>query len=53
MINIVIGQGTTTDDLTTADWANGPYVLDITVNGEEGINYAEALIGIGTGTVET
>jgi len=33
LVNLVIGEGVTSDDLSTVDWANGPYFLDITVNG--------------------
>jgi len=33
LVNLVIGEGTTSDDLSTVDWANGPYFIDITVNG--------------------
>ena len=32
MVNLVIGEGETSDDLSTIDWANGPYFLDIAVN---------------------
>jgi len=31
--NVIIGIGTSSDDLSSVDWANGPYFLDITVNG--------------------
>ena len=34
LVNVVIGQGTTGDNLALVDWANGPFFLDITVNGE-------------------
>lgn len=34
LVNLVIGEGTTSDDLSLVDWGNGPYFLDITVNGE-------------------
>lgn len=33
LVNIVIGEGTTTDDLSTVDWSIGPFFLEITVNG--------------------
>ena len=33
LVNLVIGEGVTSDDLSTVDWANGPYFIDITVNG--------------------
>lgn len=34
LVNLVIGEGTTSDDLTTVDWSSGPYFIDVTVNGE-------------------
>ena len=34
LVNVAIGQGTTSDDFSLVDWANGPYFLDLTVNGE-------------------
>lgn len=33
LVNLVIGEGTSSDDLSQIDWSNGPYFLDITVNG--------------------
>ena len=33
LVNLVIGDGVTSDDLSAVDWANGSYFLDITVNG--------------------
>jgi len=33
LVNVVIGEGTTSDDLSSVDWTNGPYFLDIIVNG--------------------
>ena len=33
LVNLVIGEGTTSDDLSTIDWTNGPYFLEITLNG--------------------
>lgn len=33
LVNLVIGDGATSDDLSAIDWANGPYFLEITVNG--------------------
>lgn len=33
LVNVVIGEGTTSNDLSTIDWSAGPYFLDITVNG--------------------
>ncbi len=32
--NVLIGKGATSDDLSSVDWAKGPYFLDISVNGE-------------------
>ena len=29
----MIGEGVTSDDLSSVDWAAGPYFIDITVNG--------------------
>lgn len=34
LVNVVIGQGTTSGNLSHVDWSAGPYFLDITVNGE-------------------
>jgi uncharacterized protein (TIGR02145 family) len=34
LVNVIIGQGTTTDDLSAVEWENGSYFLDVTVNGE-------------------
>jgi hypothetical protein len=33
LANVVIGQGTTSDDLSAVDWSAGPYFLEIAVNG--------------------
>ena len=33
LVNVVIGEGTTSDDLSAVDWTNGPFFLDIIVNG--------------------
>ena len=33
LVNLIIGEGTTTDNLSAVDWSGGPYFLDITVNG--------------------
>ena len=33
LITLQIGSGTTSDDLSLIDWSNGPYFLDVTVNG--------------------
>ncbi|MFH0756351.1 MAG: fibrobacter succinogenes major paralogous domain-containing protein [Bacteroidota bacterium] len=34
LVNVAIGRGTSSDDLASVDWANGPYFIDIAVNGE-------------------
>ena len=34
LVNVVIGEGTTTDDLSTVDWSAGLYFLNIEVNGD-------------------
>ncbi len=31
--NVIIGDGITSDNLSSVEWSNGPYFLDITVNG--------------------
>lgn len=31
--NVIVGSGNSSDDLSSLDWANGPYFLEITVNG--------------------
>ncbi len=33
MVNLVIGEGKTSDDLSTIDWASGTYYLEISVDG--------------------
>jgi len=33
LVNLAIGTGMTTDDFSTIDWGNGPYFLQITVDG--------------------
>jgi len=33
LVNVVIGEGTTTDDLSAVDWSAGPYFMNIEVNG--------------------
>lgn len=33
LVNMVIGEGTTSNDFSSVDWSTGPYFLDITVNG--------------------
>lgn len=35
VVNAVIGQGTTTDDFSSIDWANGPYFLNVAVDGDD------------------
>ena len=35
LINLIIGEGTTSDDFSLIDWSKGPYFLDVTVNGVE------------------
>ncbi len=32
-VNVIVGEGNTSDDLSSINWANGPFFLDITVNG--------------------
>ena len=34
LVNLVIGQGTTSGDFSMMNWSAGPYFIDITVNGE-------------------
>lgn len=33
LVSVVIGEGTSTDDLSSVEWAYGPYFLDVVVNG--------------------
>jgi uncharacterized protein (TIGR02145 family) len=33
LVDLVIGKGTTTDDITAIDWSMGPYYLEVLVNG--------------------
>jgi hypothetical protein len=33
LVNVTIGDGTTSGDLSTVDWATGPFFLEVTVNG--------------------
>lgn len=33
MVNLVIGEGESSDELSLVDWANGPYFLEINMNG--------------------
>ena len=32
LVNLEIGSGTTSDDFTTIDWANGPYFMETAVD---------------------
>ncbi len=34
LVNLVIGQGTTSGDFSMMNWSAGPYYIDISVNGE-------------------
>jgi len=33
LVKLEIGSGTSSDDISTIDWGNGPYFLNVTVNG--------------------
>lgn len=35
VVNAVIGQGSTTDDFSSIDWANGPFFLNVVVDGDD------------------
>lgn len=39
LVNLEIGTGTTTDDFTAIDWANGPYFMEIAVDLTGGTSY--------------
>ncbi|MFW5757848.1 MAG: hypothetical protein ACOCYO_04120 [Bacteroidota bacterium] len=39
LVNIEIGTGTTSDDFSTIDWANGPYFIKTETDPEGGTNY--------------
>lgn len=39
LVNLEIGTGTTTDDFTTIDWANGPYFIETAADLTGGTNY--------------
>jgi hypothetical protein len=39
LVNLEIGTGTTTDDFTIIDWANGPYFMETAVDITGGISY--------------
>lgn len=34
LVNVVIGQGSTSGDFSMISWAEGPYYIDVVVNGE-------------------
>lgn len=34
LVNVIIGKGNTSDDLSAIEWENGPYFLEISVDGE-------------------
>jgi hypothetical protein len=40
LVNLEIGSGTTTDDFTTIDWANGPFFMETAVDVTGGTSYA-------------
>lgn len=40
LINLEIGSGTTTDDFSLIDWANGPYFIETAIDNTGGTNYA-------------
>ena len=40
LINLEIGTGTTTDDFTTIDWANGPYFMKL----QQTLQVAQAML---------
>lgn len=39
LVNLEIGTGTTTDDFTIIDWANGPYFMETSVDVTGGVAY--------------
>lgn len=39
LVNLAIGTGTTADDFTTIDWANGPYFMETAVDITGGVVY--------------
>lgn len=39
LVNLEIGTGTTTDDFSTIDWANGPYFMETAVDVTGGTSY--------------
>ena len=40
LVNLEIGTGTTTDDFTAIDWANGTYFIETAVDASGGSNYS-------------
>ena len=40
LVNLEIGTGTSTDDFSTIDWANGPYFMETAVDVTGGTNYS-------------
>ena len=40
LVNLEVGTGTSTDDFTTIDWANGPYFMETAVDVTGGTNYS-------------
>lgn len=40
LVNLEIGTGTTLDDFTTIDWANGPYFLETSIDLTGGTSYS-------------
>ncbi len=40
LVNLEIGTGTTTDDFTTIDWANGPFFIQTAIDITGGTSYA-------------
>jgi hypothetical protein len=40
LLNLEIGTGTSADDFTTIDWANGPFYIETAVDATGGTNYS-------------
>jgi hypothetical protein len=40
LVNLQIGTGTTSDDFTTLDWANGPYFIETAIDATGGTSYS-------------
>ena len=40
LVNLQIGSGTTVDDFTTIDWANGPYFVEVALDVTSGTSYS-------------